>query len=139
MPLLVGDGLGLVLLLVLWIFCIVDVIRSPETDIRHLPKLVWLLIVFVLPDVGSILWLILGRPVGHGRREPRHQHMNAFPEYDRPGRFQAANPDDDAEFLRQIRSRAEEQRRKAAEQRKIAEQREAEERRRQAPDGGPGA
>jgi hypothetical protein len=49
-------------LLILWIYCIYDVITTDDVIIRHLPKLVWLLIVFMLPDIGSILWLGLGRP-----------------------------------------------------------------------------
>jgi Phospholipase_D-nuclease N-terminal len=48
--------------LVLWIYCIFDVITTDDAIIRHLPKLVWLLIVFFLPDIGSLLWLGLGRP-----------------------------------------------------------------------------
>jgi hypothetical protein len=39
-----------------------------------------------------------------------------FPEYDRPGRFAAADPEADEAFLRKVRERAEEQRRKAREQ-----------------------
>ncbi len=42
----------------------------------------------------------------------------AFPEYDRPGRAAAADPDADAAFLEQVRARAEEQRRRAAEQKR---------------------
>jgi hypothetical protein len=139
MPLLVTDGLVGFALLVLWIYCIVDVIRTPEMDVRSLAKLVWLLIVFVLPDVGSILWLCLGRPHGArtSAREQRHRHMTAFPEYDRPGRFAATNADDDEEFLRSIRERAEAQRQRAAEQRRLAEERAAEDRRRDSPGGAP--
>jgi len=48
--------------LVLWIYCIYDVITTDDVIIRHLPKLVWLLIVLLLVDIGSILWLGLGRP-----------------------------------------------------------------------------
>ena len=47
---------------VLWIYCICDVITTDDAIIRHLPKLVWLLIVLLLADIGSILWLGLGRP-----------------------------------------------------------------------------
>ena len=130
MPLLFGEGAFGLALLVLWVFCIVDVIRTPEGDARNLPKLLWLFIVLVIPDIGSILWLILGRPQGAARREHRHSHMNAYPEYDRPGRFAATSPDDDEEFLRGIRERAEAQRKRAAEQRRQAEQLEADERER---------
>jgi hypothetical protein len=40
-----------------------------------------------------------------------HRHDSDYPEYDRPGRFAATNPENDEEFLRQVRERAEEQRR----------------------------
>jgi hypothetical protein len=117
MPLFGGFG---VLLLALWVFCIVDVITSEEWEIRNLPKLAWLFIVLLLPDVGSIVWLIAGRPQRAGRaaRPVRPVHGPArFPEYDRPGRHLAVNPDDDEEFLRRCRERAEEQRRAARERR----------------------
>ncbi len=128
MPLFVGEGAIGLALLVLWIFCIIDVIRTPEIDTRNLPKLLWLFLVLVLPDIGSILWLVLGRPQAAARRQSQHVHMISFPEYDRPGRFAATNPDDDAEFLLAIRERAEAQRKRAAEQRRLADQQEAEER-----------
>ena len=35
-----------------------------------------------------------------------------FPEYDRPGRAAAVDPEKDEEFLRQVRERAEEQRKR---------------------------
>lgn len=63
-----GDGVVAVALLVLWIFCILDVISTEEVLCRNLPKYFWLLIVIILPDVGSIAWLLLGRPVGAGFR-----------------------------------------------------------------------
>jgi len=65
---LFGDGVVGLALLVLWIFCILDVISTEEVLCRNLPKYVWLLIVIILPDVGSIAWLLLGRPAGAGFR-----------------------------------------------------------------------
>ena len=35
---------------------------------RGLPKMAWLIIVVILPDIGSIAWLALGRPVFAGWR-----------------------------------------------------------------------
>lgn len=49
--------------LVLWIYCIYDVITTDDAIIRHLPKIVWLIVVILLADIGSILWLALGRPL----------------------------------------------------------------------------
>jgi len=63
-----GDGVVALSLLVLWIFCILDVISTEDVLCRNLPKYFWLLIVIILPDIGSIAWLLLGRPVGAGFR-----------------------------------------------------------------------
>ncbi len=49
-------------LLGLWLYCIIEVITTEESLVRHLPKTVWLLIVLFLPDIGSIVWLVAGRP-----------------------------------------------------------------------------
>ena len=59
-----GEGVLGIALLFIWIFCIFDVISSEPELVRNLPKLVWLLIVIIVPDVGSIAWLVLGRPRG---------------------------------------------------------------------------
>ena len=59
---LLGGGLIGFLLIALWIYCIFDVIATDEILMRNLPKLLWLAIVFFLPDIGSIAWLALGRP-----------------------------------------------------------------------------
>ncbi len=61
MPDIIGGVVGLGFL-ILWIYCIYDVITTDDAIIRHLPKIVWLLIVILLSDIGSILWLALGRP-----------------------------------------------------------------------------
>ena len=114
---ILADGVVGLLLLALWIFCIVDVITTDEVVMRNLQKPIWLLIVIFLFDLGAILWLIAGRPWEQGSRRPASSGpTSAFPEYDRPGRFAASNPDDDEAFLRQVRERAEEQPRRYREQ-----------------------
>lgn len=114
-----GSVLGL-FLLVLWVYCIVDVITADPSECRHLPKLLWLLVVVLLPDVGSVLWLLLGRPRGAARagataRPAGQSGRTRLPGYGRPARPVTA-PDDDDAFLRALRERAEDQRRKAREQ-----------------------
>ena len=105
--------------LCLMVFCLVEVIRTPEEDVRNLPKMFWLLLVLFFPLVGSVAWLVAGRPQSAPRRPgPYERNAPQFPEYDRPGRAAASNPDDDEAFLRQVRARAEEQRRKLEEQQK---------------------
>ncbi|GAA2133385.1 hypothetical protein GCM10009843_38700 [Nocardioides bigeumensis] len=107
----------------LWVFSLVDVIQSGEDRIRYLPKLWWLLIVLLFPLVGSIGWLVAGRPAGAGGpRSAYERQQPAFPEYDRPGRAAAADPEKDEAFLRQVRARAEEQRRRHEAERRKREQ-----------------
>jgi len=100
----------------LWLFCLVDVITTADGDARNLPKFAWLMIVLFFPLVGSIVWLVAGRPARAVSRPRSYERdVPAFPEYDRPGRFAAAGAESDADFLRRCRERAEEQRRKARE------------------------
>ncbi|MFD5244565.1 PLDc N-terminal domain-containing protein [Amycolatopsis sp. NPDC058340] len=111
------NGFFGVLTLGLWIFCIVDVITTDEGSCRNMSKGMWLLLVLIVPLIGSIVWLVAGRPQ-QAARAPRGRYERetpAFPEYDRPGRFAATSAADDEEFLRKCRERAEEQRRKARE------------------------
>jgi hypothetical protein len=56
------DGVFGLALLGLWIYCVFDVITTDESLIRNLPKLLWLAIVLFIPDIGSIAWLVAGRP-----------------------------------------------------------------------------
>jgi hypothetical protein len=112
----------------LWVYCLVGVITSPEGSIRHLGKTVWLLIVLLFPFIGSIAWLLAGRPQTAPRRSPHERPATGFPEYDRPGRAAAVDTARDEEFLKGVRERAEEQRRRHEEARRERERLAAEER-----------
>lgn len=115
-------------IMVLEIFCLIDVIVSDEDRVRHLPKIAWFLLILFFPLVGSAVWLLAGRPTSAvtGGRSPYERTAPAFPEYDRPGRAAGLTPESDEEFLRRIRERAEEQRQRAAEQKRAREQAERE-------------
>ncbi len=65
MVLFAGGLVGLVVL-TLWLYCIFDVIATDEQLMRNMPKPFWLIIVIILPTVGSLAWLILGRPQNAG-------------------------------------------------------------------------
>jgi hypothetical protein len=115
------DGIGGLILVGLWIGCFIDVLLTPESACRNLPKLAWVFIVLLLPEIGSIGWLVAGHPwVRAGVPGSPNQRnggvASRFPEYDRPNRRAATSPDDDEEFLASLRKRAEEQRRRAQEQ-----------------------
>ena len=111
------------LILALDIFCLIDVITADDGRVRNLPKIAWFLLILFVPLIGSIVWLAAGRPQGAnaGGRSPYEREASAFPEYDRPGRAAGLTPESDEEFLRKIRERADEQRRKAAEDKKNRE------------------
>lgn len=111
-------GVGSLLLLGFLLYCLIDVIRTGDSDVRGLPKLVWVLLIVLLPLIGGIAWLLAGRPEGRalggtGRRPagyrsstrgnpPRGQGQH--PAGKGPARRRPA-PDDDPEFLRQLDER----------------------------------
>jgi Phospholipase_D-nuclease N-terminal len=111
------DGVGGLLVLALWIFCFIDVLVTPESSCRNLPKLAWVFIVLLVPFLGSIGWLVAGRPWDR----PSQQHVSSRSSTrlmpTRTGApARAMSPDDDEEFLAGLRKRAEEQRQRAREQ-----------------------
>lgn len=117
---LFADGAFGLILLGLWIFCVIDAITNDASAVRNLPKPVWIMLVLLLPDIGSIAWLVAGRPwngqvLNAGRAGGRSEQ---FPEYERPGRHVAADPAEDERFLAQVRERAEAQRSEYAARRK---------------------
>lgn len=73
------------------IFAIVDIILIDKARVRVLPKVVWVAIVVLLPVIGLLLWFFLGRERrgggGGSRGEQRRQ----------------VAPDDDPNFLRNLR------------------------------------
>ena len=56
-----------IITLALMIFSIIDCSRTAESNIRSLPKWAWLVIIIFVPAIGSIAWIIAGRPKGNGR------------------------------------------------------------------------
>jgi hypothetical protein len=120
-----GEGLFLVEL-VLLVYCVLNIATTPEHEVRNLPRMVWLLLVVVLPLAGGIAWLAAGRPLGPPQPRPRARAVPSA--YDRPGRATAASPDDDVAFLEGLRARADAQREAAARERRAALEREEAER-----------
>ena len=107
---LYGEGLAALAELCLVVYCVLEVITTPEDRVRNLPKLLWLALVIFLPIIGPVSWLVSGRPRGPPRSLP-YKGNTGLPPAPRPAR--ASSPDDDADFLDGLRRRAEEQRRRA--------------------------
>ncbi|WP_055477252.1 PLD nuclease N-terminal domain-containing protein [Gordonia sp. HS-NH1] len=112
--------LGLIYLLIL-VVALIDIIKTDDAAVRGLPKFAWVVLVVMIPLAGALVWLAVGRPTADER--PRRQSAAAgeFPEYDHPSRYIPRDPEADQEFLRQVRERAEQQRRTAREQQRAAD------------------
>jgi hypothetical protein len=80
--------LGLVAL-ALMVFSIVDILLTDKRSLRALRKPVWFLIVLI-PIVGALLWLFFGRPRRGGG-----------------GQRKVIAPDDDPDFLRNLKAEEE--------------------------------
>jgi len=74
--------LPILIVLALTVYCAVEVAQADSWSVRVMPKWLWAFIVICLPVVGSLAWLIFGRPRGN----------DPLP-YRTP-------PDDDPDFLR---------------------------------------
>lgn len=109
------DGLVGLIMVGLWVFAMFDVISADSASVRNLPKPLWVLLVVLLPDVGAIAWLLLGRPAKTSRRvadEPIR----------RPRSRSRVSAEEEGDFIARIEARdrmlaqwAEEDRRKAEE------------------------
>ncbi|MET3203542.1 MULTISPECIES: PLDc N-terminal domain-containing protein [unclassified Arthrobacter] len=80
-----------VAVLVIFVYGLVDVIRTDGRLTRGISKPAWIVVMIVLPVLGAILWLLIGRPRDSAPvRQPR-SHPTA--------------PDDDPDFLRNLEMR----------------------------------
>ena len=86
--------------LVLLVYSVVDIVTTPRDAVRTLPKPLWLLVVLP-PLFGPAAWLLAGRP-------PRGAQRTGLAPPATP-----RAPDDDEAFLRELRRRTEEQRRRS--------------------------
>jgi Phospholipase_D-nuclease N-terminal len=68
---------GLVVL-VLEVYCLLNCILTPAAQARGLPKALWLILIVLLPLLGSVLWVVLGR------RQVASAALPALPELPAP-------------------------------------------------------
>ncbi|MBM7280578.1 PLDc_N domain-containing protein [Gordonia rubripertincta] len=113
--------LGLIYLVIL-VIALIDIINTDDAAVRGLPKFAWVILVVMLPLVGALVWLAVGRPTADERPHRQDTGANSeFPEYDHPGRYIPQDPEADREFLQQLRDRAEQQRQTAREQQRATD------------------
>ena len=54
-------ALGSALVFALTVGALIDIITRDNGQIKHLPKIFWIILVVILPLIGSILWFAVGR------------------------------------------------------------------------------
>ncbi len=80
-----------VAVLVVFVYGLIDVIRTDARQTKGISKPAWIIVQVVLPVIGAILWFLIGRPKGTGRAPATYR--------------QPVAPDDDPEFLRNLELR----------------------------------
>ncbi|MQS13593.1 PLDc_N domain-containing protein [Streptomyces kaniharaensis] len=96
--------LTFVIPLALWVWAFIDCLTTPEDEVKHLPKVVWVIIVLLFPLVGSIAWLVAGKQRGVPRAASTGARTPGRPEHERPRGGRPLAPDDDPEFLASLNS-----------------------------------
>lgn len=76
-------------LVIFTVFTTVFAAAADKSEVRLLPKWVWVLLCLVVPFFGGLLYLMVGRPLGKGGASGQKNR-----------RFVA--PDDDPNFLRDL-------------------------------------
>jgi hypothetical protein len=94
--------LPFLLVLALWIYAFIDCLNTPEKDVKHLPKVVWVIIVLLFGEVliGPVAWLVAGKrrhaPAGGGASsQSRRGHRGEW-----------VAPDDNPDFLKSLNDEA---------------------------------
>ena len=79
--------------LVLSVYALFSCIQTPDEDVPHLPKLVWIVLIVFVPFVGPIVWLLMSRTASDRR--------DAGVRPSKPG-LRPVAPDDDPDFLKSL-------------------------------------
>ncbi|MFI9049555.1 PLD nuclease N-terminal domain-containing protein [Streptomyces sp. NPDC053427] len=93
--------LPFLLVLALWIYAFIDCLNTPESKVRGLPKVVWVIVILLFGEVliGPIAWLVAGKqrqPGTGGGSTPSEWHRNH-------SSAKWIAPDDNPEFLRSLK------------------------------------
>lgn len=125
------------LVLAAMVFAVVDIIVRDDALIRFMPKALWLLLVILIPLLGTILWFVLGReypensaPAARMARMPRMPRMPRATRTVEPVRPPVARPRDTRTTEQQLADLE----REIEEERLRAQLRERQQRRAEGPD-----
>ena len=63
-----------ILMLALLIGALIDIITRRDDQVKHLPKVFWIILVILVPLAGSLIWFLVGREYdGEGIRLSRRR------------------------------------------------------------------
>ncbi len=79
--------LPIIIMALLAVYCVVEVAQAPTFGVRRMPRWLWATAIICVPLVGSVCWILLGRP-------------NAESLGKRQRNLRPSAPDDDVDFLR---------------------------------------
>ncbi|MEU7038155.1 MULTISPECIES: PLD nuclease N-terminal domain-containing protein [unclassified Streptomyces] len=90
-------ALMFILPLALTIYAFIDCLNTPEDEAKHLPKVVWVIIILLFWIVGPVVWFAAGkmRKTPAGGRTPSEWHRNHRQEW--------VAPDDNPDFLKSLK------------------------------------
>lgn len=90
-------------ILAVYVYTLVDLVRTPEHEVRSMPKWAWVVVLILLGPLGAVGWFLFGRPRA-GSPPPGGGAgpggIGAGPRPTRPTRPVA--PDDDPAFLKRL-------------------------------------
>jgi Phospholipase_D-nuclease N-terminal len=81
--------------LALTVYALFSCIQTPDEDVPHLPKLLWIVLIVFVPFAGPIVWLLMSR--AQGSRQETVVRRPTAPPAARP-----MAPDDDPDFLKSL-------------------------------------
>ena len=96
------------------LYTLLDAARTPAADARTLPKWLWIIIIIFFPVVGPVFWLFFGR--ARSEKSTAEQPPATDTGRGLTGRRGTVSPapkapDDDEEYLRWLKAKAERQKR----------------------------
>ncbi|MGP9539523.1 PLD nuclease N-terminal domain-containing protein [Brachybacterium sp. AOP43-C2-M15] len=97
-------GIIAVLSIALTVFALADCVQTQDEKVRGLPKWAWIVLIVLIPWVGPITWLFVGKERklgGGGGKDPRRGPLA---------------PDEDPDFLRKLDEDIRRERRERREQ-----------------------
>lgn len=90
---------------VIFVYGLIDCLRSESRDVRSIPKPAWILVIVLLNVIGVGLWFLFGRPQYSSAASPsqRAGGSQTSQRQQPSGNYaRSTAPDDDPEFLRNL-------------------------------------